>query len=728
MYRIFAIFGDERLPREFEGPPSTAPHHLVLRELATTIDSLSQATQDVLRPFLVPPIYSESWFAQRLGLSALAAATTPHAELKTRPLDSIVPCKANEYPTIYKQVSTHNFNIHYLGGAFADANTDVGVALVASLVEDVYDADTGLLQRLPLTDVNEPCNGGDGKYDIYYIPGALVGLAAWTISYPTAAPNKCSTRPSYMMINSFSAEFFAAEQQPVNARLMIKSILAHEFLHALQFAMPRQASCKDTEWFDEATAQWLMDYVVPTIPQGLPGGGGMESGLNYVSNYLKSGTVLAEYLYSDHMKSIEKPGFEPKLNGYSDYLFFQFLARTQTPNKIKQIFDAMVGGKNSVEAITAVVDMKATWPEFAKTLWIGIDDHVLDYWAKEDEYQFGLSRVFAQVPTQVISELTDRLKSVKAVQKSKNHAEFDLLDNALTFGGDYEIDPRSIFYEHLKFTDPTVHYVEFYNPIADDPGNGSMKVQVLKKIAGQWKDAEDWTNEAFKLFCLDKKDERLEELLIIVSNSGEMSRSSETAYRIYKDTPMRVSTSNVGCWRWEGTASQTTIRVEGPTTVEDVAGAVFNVFRLPGQGRNDLVGFDMFKSSNAGRASYSINGPLNGTGCTISGMANAQLQGDGALIADGSLIVNYLLAPGLVLNRMVIGDGRTNFPAVTVTITCPDKPPETSTSYKDVYWLSSPTDGVPVSEDGQSIVGRWDRTDAEGVKSSVWNFKAVREQ
>jgi len=85
-YQVFVLFGDERLPAEFEGPPDAAPSHLLLRELMTTIGSLSTATQDVLRPFLIPPIYVQSWFAQRLGLAASAtAAPRPVARPTARP-------------------------------------------------------------------------------------------------------------------------------------------------------------------------------------------------------------------------------------------------------------------------------------------------------------------------------------------------------------------------------------------------------------------------------------------------------------------------------------------------------------------------------------------------------------------------------------------------------------------------------------------------------------------
>lgn len=348
-YRVYALFGDERLPPQFVGAPSEGPDHVLLRQLSTTIDALSPATQTLLRPFLVPPIYAQSWFAQRLGpappaqasaaqqasaqqASALQAGTTK----RTR-FDTTVNCEQSRIPNAYTRVSTAHFNIYYvkLGDPAYDAGSDAAVALIASVIEEVYHADTALLARFPLADTGEACNGGDGAVDLYYGPFALFGLGAWTNSYPPGpGQNACANRPSYVMLNKLSKEFIGVERAPQEGRLLVKSILAHEFLHVLQFAMNRQASCTDTEWFDEATAQWAMDHVVPTIPAGVPGGYGAEPGLlNVSANYPKSGSVLAEYLYSGHMVSLEKPGAQPELNGYSDYLFFQYLARTQTPAK-----------------------------------------------------------------------------------------------------------------------------------------------------------------------------------------------------------------------------------------------------------------------------------------------------------------------------------------------------------------------------------------------------------
>ena len=160
------------------------------------------------------------------------------------------------------------------------------------------------------------------------------------------------------------------------------------------------------------------------------------------------------------------------------------------------------------------------------------------------------------------------------------------LDRLNAAAGDfYEIQPRSIFYEHLKFSDPTVSSVFFFNPIGAIPSGGFIKVQARKKIGGEWKATEDWTLEPYKQFCLDKKDERLEELLIVVSNS-EVNRGGEQPFRFPKQFPMLASTSNVGCFMWQGSAS-TSITGGAPIAVDSTTSAVsvllMPVATLPGR-------------------------------------------------------------------------------------------------------------------------------------------------
>ncbi len=740
-YRVFALFGDGRLPAQFEGAPSTGSDHLLLRELWTTVADLSPATQDQLRPFLIPPIYANSWFAQRLGLTpepqgnaaARVVAQSSGTPKKAALAPSTVNCEAQRLPNWYGRSSTAHFNVFYLKSLDPadNARSAEMATLIASVAEEAYAAQTALLNRFPLADTNENCNGGDGAVDIYYTAAALGGLGAWTVGYePLPGQNACANRPSYIVLNSESIEFLAIRRSLTDGRPLAKSIVAHEFMHVLQFAMARQTSCKDADWFDEATAQWVMDFVVPTIGAGQPGEFGAEQGLGTNAPGLrKSGDVLIEYLYAGHQVSIEKPAAQPKLNGYSDYLFFQYLARTQGPAKIKQIYDAMAGGQNSVESVSAVIDMKAVWPEFAKTLWIGFDEQVLDFWATQDEYRFGLNKVYANLSsTRLPTELQnkrDLLKSLEVDQKGQPRALFTLFKNALEFNsGDYQFDPRSIFYEHLKFTDATVHSVYWSNPIAIFPNNQFMKVQAVKKIAGQWRAPEDWTQESYKQFCLDKKDERLEELILIVSNS-EVNRASELPFSIPKLFPMVLSTSNVGCWKWQGTASTTSIANQ-PVPVDNTGRATvtFEVAAtLPGRLRFETSAGLIFGNGSATLGACSV---------TSVGANRVPVKGEappaGTIDMNLDLDLGFGQFGGEPPNRKFLALTGLTTLSTTTTQVCPNGT-QVSTFNSSWDWLHTDTPGnYKVSADGQTIEGTFTAVVPGGATiNSVWKFTSVRE-
>jgi hypothetical protein len=448
---------------------------------------------------------------------------------------------------------------------------------------------------------------------------------------------------------------------------------------------------------------------------------GIEDGVETVAAKRRSGGFLAEYLYTGHLRSLEKG--VPNAFGYADYLFFQFLARKYQPSTIKQIYDAMAGGFSTIDAISLSVDMKTAWPEFAKSIWNDVENKVLDYWQTTDDYDFGLYDVFHNASH--LKGAPSNLKPLEIDQKSKPDAVFTLLDNALLASktGDYEIAPRSMIYEELKFTDATVHSVVFANPIAGTPNHDFMRLQVVKKIGGQWRAPEDWTDDDFKAFCLDQKNERIEELLVIVSNS-ESAPKTEQPFRISLHGPMQVSTSNVGCWRFEGTATTTTTSATGPVTVES-ATVTFDRFQnqpplnLPDSGLSS--GYNLLTATK-GSVSFSISGFDTASGCSLTGNANAAMTGDN----DGSLIVNFGLP--VPLYRIVIGQGARVIPGVPLTSNC-NGHVETFNVDESVSWLPSFQDpGALISADGQTISGRWDRSDSAGTKSTVWSFSSMREQ
>ena len=716
-YRVFALFGDPRLPAELDGAPSELADHLLMREVSGRLPTLSQATQDMLRPFMIPPTYPESWFSQQARPTAAALS----ANVKKR-ADLTINCFFGQAQLGALRRSTAHFNVHTVfGDDLLRGDDDKPTAetvsdFIVSVIEDVYQSETSLFKRFPLPDTKEPCNGGDGAVDVYVHP-----LAGRMKSITFAYPNRCEAVPAYIVVNSneLFLSFGIARSVPLATKKMEwKSYIAHEFAHVLQFGMDRSAGCDDYKWLDEATATWVMDHVEPTA--NFEDGGERKS----TPLFKRAGRFYANYLYNDHRVSIEKSLREsnPELNGYGDYIFMQYLARTYSPDTIKQIFDA-TESQGSVEAMASVLTskggMKVVWPEFAKTLWNDDVGKLFDDWSRLDRYDFGLAAIYSPTAMTAATVASTQLKALKVDQKGQPRASFVLLDNALDFPGDYyEIQPRSLFYEHLKFTDASVHSVILINPIAIYPNKEFMKVQAVKMIAGQWQAPEDWTADSTKSLCLDKRDERIEELLIIVSNS-EVNRATEEPFRIPKIFPMRLSTSNVGCWKWKGTAStEKTYTDPGENSVATGSGVVeFEVAsKLPGRA--------VFEPRS---------GFIQGLQTGNLAACDLKLVGDRRLVvpADGTLDLNLDLDLGFseVPDRKLITFTGLATLVTTTTLTCPLST-VTSTGNSSWDWLQVDSEKTyTVSADGQTIEGQYinafplNRT----TITTRFKFTAVRE-
>ena len=718
IYRVYARFGDSRLPAALEGAPATTSSHGLMREVAGAMSTLSPAAQDILQPFLLPPIYAESWAAQQMGLTA-ATGSALSAQGAKRPLATTVNCRVANFPTGWRQLTTAHFNIHYpvvMGGDPSAVN--IAQAL-AAVVEQAYGSVTGLLQRFPMTDGGLPCNGGDGALDIYidyFMPAADL---AGTTTY-----NGCNAVPSYISINS-SHPFFRGEvaQRPTdpNVQRAAKAVLAHEITHVIQFAMTRAAACNDYEWLDEATATWAMDYVDPTLDR-------MEDGWTKITAVRqRTGGYLLRYLGADHRRTLEVPGADegPHQHGYAEYLFFQFAARRFGSDVIKRVFDAQVG-QASVEAVQSALapqgGFKAVWPEFAQTLWNGRAEQVLDYWSTTDRYDYGLADIYQPLAGDNFAAGLPRLKTRKVDQQGRPRATFELLEHALAFPGTYyEIDPRSLYVEHLKFDDASVRSVMLVNPIAILPNHDNMKLQAVKKIGGVWQAVEDWTEDSTRSFCLDKRSERLEELILIVSNS-EVNRGGEQPFRIPQTFPMRLSTSNVGCWQWTGTSTTTTTYDDGILSGSSTGSGVVRwevTAALPGSLQlAPLAGF--IDGSSSGRLG----------GCTFTETADRLVLSATGSDA-GKLYLNLDLELGIgdpPDRKLTAFDGLAPMVA-TRTLVCPNV--TTGSTGPTIYtWLQVDSDlSYAVSADGSTLQGQYiaNFPATRSSISTVFSFTAQRE-
>jgi hypothetical protein len=150
----------------------------------------------------------------------------------------------------------------------------------------------------------------------------------------------------------------------------------------------------------------------------------------------------------------------------------------------------------------------------------------------------------------------------------------ELGTNAIN-GGELTVWPLSIQYYQFDFPDATASSVIFYNgiqralnpkpvtwianfgniltatPVSDPASIKGAHVDALLKIGGKWTH-EDWTGLPFKTYCRDMTAERLESLVIILSNSDIASTLQPQG-----KYPPIVQATNIGCYAWEGTADLT---------------------------------------------------------------------------------------------------------------------------------------------------------------------------
>jgi len=218
--------------------------------------------------------------------------------------------------------------------------------------------------------------------------------------------------------------------------------------------------------------------------------------------------------------------------------------------------------------------------------------------------------------------------------------------------------------------------------------------------------------------------ERLEELVIIISNSEWRKQYREREFPAYEN-PKLVAT-NIGCWRWTGSTTSTeqvTGQVTGGTTITTTQDVVFERYRFP-----------ELPDGTLSKEGYAV---IGGTGnWRFSGyISDCQGQGSGSLplIAAetkgwiGLEIENYVTSG--VAHRAYYGNvvADPNVPgAGIITYSCRDGR-NIDTPYNMGSWWSTNLQPFKVSEDGKTIDGTLTLTGIAGSTKYQWHFEAQRE-
>lgn len=646
-YRVFAAYDDPRLPFQFVGNQRPRFANEIGFQLAAAYETMSAADQAEMGPFMLPPIYRDSWRGLRRAARTAAAtidatSTIPRvtkigvasgtdARVRAAAAARPAPC-SGLIDAGWVAVDSAHFRVWYDTSAPpATAVTPVQAASVSAAAEESYLALLALGMRAPLADnaLAHPCHGGDGRLDIYIVEPGSSGTDE------DDAPGIPSNLGVTVTINDGgtpSPVFINLSANTLGGGKMFGT-LAHEYMHAVQAAYRNHGSAGAGAgvFLKDATADWAIDYV-------------------------RAADNLEQASAPGLLGDMLPPLWSTAASGrrYGAYLFFQFVARVRDSagndyggaavvRSFWEQLDAQpAGAVRPLAALDAALPrgLTATWHAFAVSAW---NQGPVDDFNKIDGLTTGAvvdrsvvvtpsftNPVFATpesgtpaaTPTQ--AELSARYERFtfpdSAFAESISTVTFF---NGYTFGLQSEPVPllNTLFSPPLQLS--AGNSLAAFLPINNE--RAARALTALIRINGRWT-VEDWTSTPIRFFCRDKIAERVEEIVLVYSNgaftnirdaAGDDNNavgSMFTAPANPAGLSSRFVVSKMPCYQMQGEAS-------GRATVM-------------GSGNNFTV-TNRLTATLRGRAA-SFNGTLRGRNVTllpgvrfdtVSGTLNSALAG-----------------------------------------------------------------------------------------------------
>jgi hypothetical protein len=398
----------------------------------------------------------------------------------------------------------------------------------------------------------------------------LVRIASYGEAH--AYPPSCEQRPSFLLIDGVKPN--------------LRETLAHEFFHALTWGYNVSVGCVhpgEYRWLNEASATWAEDYVSPQV--------------NSEQEYAYS------FLGRPHW-SLETVG---ETHEYGAYLWPFFLARTFQPGLVRTIWDA-TQSKNSLAAVDGAISggFLEQWPEFAR---LNLNREPVEDYEQWDSLPAGAAFRWS-LPVSLLS------------------------GGQLSWTMPAAVPHLAAHYFNFTFPDPAVTTVRFQNAdrffAAAEP---RAKVQAQFKIAGQGWTTEDWTALPERVFCRTDPAERVEALVVIISNSEWQDRS----HILNPGTELKLTASDTPCsceelaavqnWTGQVSFSFTTSASSGDESITYDHSATVNLQMVPDYQNSSYVGWKSVSLGGTGHV-YDVH--------TDPPHSVETLVGSGALYPGGS--------------------------------------------------------------------------------------------
>lgn len=479
VYRAYAIFGDRRLPRQYATDVIDIDAATELfAEILANKDQLSRATLDTLAPFLARPNDPRSIF--NAAAPSFVAASVVLAAPARGTWDS------TEAAGGLVRVWTRS-----------DYKTAVNPLTYAGIVDEVWPKLRTLIRPPNPDEPGDPSYAinTDSAIDVYIVPlGGTDPRRQGCLNNPRAAGCKFAGAAGYARLASpfvaNTSSGYAIIDASVRGDFLFAAI-AHELFHISQFSYNNSSQLS---WLVESTATWGEFRVLQEL--------GRDTDLTH--EYLPSFFGLLDTISLGSLAGSQE---------YGAHLYFLYAQMEKGDAVVSDIWAHASTTNSPLDAVDQTFPFKENFREFALRNWNF--DPVPKRYEQADP---GPPRFPALGPP-----LTGQWTLIRDQTKT--------LDQPV-----YHLTAR--YYSIQVPADPGIQKVRVR--LDDVTGKPDAGVDALLSIEGKPAEVQHWSHEAERTFCLDDPDEKLRQLVLIVSNA---SMTQDLKGKI------EIEPSSQPCWR-----------------------------------------------------------------------------------------------------------------------------------------------------------------------------------
>ncbi|MBZ4371101.1 Ig-like domain-containing protein [Corallococcus sp. AS-1-6] len=326
-YRVYAAFGDPRLPLQYKARVEPGFDATPLEELHARFDALSAPMQEALGMYMLRPDDPGSWLNAPLPDTRLRSMARPTCRPSSEHWDS--PSKSFSKVKVWYKYAV-------------PGQREQAVLLDEAMEKEIWPKLMALGLKEPLSDGAYACNGGSPQLDIYLTPN----MGGRGLTLPEGLDN--TQAATYILLS----DGLTGDD--------LKGAAAHELMHAIQWSYKTKGSQASYGWIRDATANWAIDHVYGQKPQ-------LEH--DYAGCFMSSPDLSLEDRSPGHCTSAGAGSGAGR--DYGAYLFFQYIAKKHGPNFVVAALEKLTTETSSLTAVDSAVPgkLEKVWPEFAKVLW-----------------------------------------------------------------------------------------------------------------------------------------------------------------------------------------------------------------------------------------------------------------------------------------------------------------------------------------------------------------------